>query len=433
VAIVDIRVLTGERFNNLETGTVSLASTAGNGVVLGTAAADPLFPLANAYDGRPSRTFRPGAKPAYPLGLGIVVDGNALINGSLETWSGGVLSSWTQSGGGTVTQTVVAGEFVLGSAAKFAGGGAPTIAQDYVVRSGQARCLDIWLRGAGGANNMSAVLQNLQTGNTLAAGGASWSPFQVVAVSSGVAYNHFQINYTVEPFSAAQAPLVTLRLSIQGPSGVATGFADELADYPAVNFVSVHGHNLDLNVAAKLYSCAEPTFAAPTLEQTAAIIHPAFYGLLPALIYRRYWNFETTPASTGMSALPELGEVVIGQTYALTQAPTYGVELGFIRDDVATETGLGEQHVYGRAKHPRRTVGLKFRFDSETKYRAARDEIYRRCGGRVNPLVIVPDTTLPDVIYGRIDRSWKVTRSLVAYYDNNDLTVAESAFPIATN
>jgi hypothetical protein len=428
VAIVDIRVLAGERFNNLEAGTVSISSTDSVGTYTAPAVADPSFPVSNLYDGRPSRSFRPLVAPVFPFGLGLAVDGNALTNGALETWSGGLLANWTRTGTGNVTQTSAAGEFVTGSAAKFSGGSSPAIYQDFVVRSGQARCLTFWLK----AVVMTATLQNLQTGKTLSAAG-TWGSLQTVGTGLA-AYSQFTVNYTVEPFSTTQAPLVTLRLTITGSPAGTTGFADEIADYPAVDFVSVHGHNLDQHVSLQLKSCDEPLFGiSAAVQATMTPLQPSCYSILPAKIYKRYWQLTLLPGNSPAIAVPEIGELVIGQAYALAQAPTYGAELGFIRDDVATETGLGEAHVYGRGTQPRRTLGLKFRFDSETKYRDARDEIFRRCGGRVNPLVIVPDTTLPDVIYGRIDRSWKVTRSLVSYYDQNDLSVAESAFPIPTN
>jgi hypothetical protein len=424
VAIVDIRVLSGEKFNILETGATRIA----------TATADALFPIANLYDGRPSRPFREAAITACQ----IIVDGNQLVNGNLDTWSGGAPTGWTEldTGSGYVNETTVAGGFVTGSAATMGnvGAGAGAIYQDITVKSGQKRRIQGQFRTAVGIGGGTQVeIKNLQTGRYLTSAN-TWQTAQVTCLTgtSAAVYALAGLNYTVEAYSVTQSDLVTLRVRVFNDNVLYICFADDVVDFPAVDVVSVHGHNLDVGVGmvCTLRSSTDNFVGVNTTEATLSVIQPAFYGLLPAAVYRRYWLLDLLGTPT---AIIELGEVVIGQTYALTQAYTYGAEMGFLRDDVATETGLGEQHVYARGKQVRRTLGLKFKFDSEIEYRAARDEIFKRSGGRVNPIVVIPDTTLPDVIFGRIDRSWKVTRSLVAYYENNDLVVVESPGPIATN
>jgi hypothetical protein len=425
VAIVDIRVLTGERFNLLETGTLGFVTTA-----------DALFPTSLLYDGRPSRPYRCS-------GAGITqfnVDGNAIANGSLDSWSAGAPTSWTEANigpGADCVQTSVAGEFVAGSAAKLANdaAGSASMSQTFTVRSGQKRQLNIRMRGDGVTGTAAISLQNIQTGMYLTAAGAWQAAGAYLATRTTNTYLQTTINYTVEAYSVSQVFTPSLRITATNTGALpSNAYVDELYDYPAVDVVSVHGHNVDAvgdaTFAPQFLSSTDNFVANQTTEATGFATQPAFYMLLAAPVYKRYWRLSLPAAN---SSAVEIGELVIGQTYSLLQAPTYGAELGFMRDDVATESGAGEQHVYARTKQARRTLGLKFRFDSETKYRAARDEIFRRSGGRVNPLVIIPDTTLPDVIFGRIDKSWKVTRSLAAYYDQNDLTVLESAFPIATN
>ena len=430
MAVVDTRVLTGARFNLLESGTVTVSST--------VSTEDPLFPRTNLYDGRPSRPFRMLTSAALTSIGGIsicdvTVDGNQVLNGNFDVWSAGTPVSWTENDTGTaaVTETTTVGEVVTGSAAKLAAGtGNAYLWQDIVVRSGQKRRIEFFARADAGG--LDVLLQNLATGNGW--NGSAWvaGAATPVAIGTVATMTAFGANYTVEPFSTTQTDLCTLRILIAA-TGTKTGFVDDLYDFPAVDVMTMHGHNLEPGGFLCVLRSDTAAFAgAGTLEATAVVAQPAFYVLLAAAVYRRYWRVRVT-GSWWQTLICEIGELVIGQAYSLLQGATYGAELGFLRDDVATETGLGEQHVYARTRQARRTLGLKFRFDSETKYRAARDEMFKRSGGRVNPLVIIPDTTLPDVIYGRIDRSWKVTRSLVAYYDQNDLTVVESAFPIATN
>lgn len=412
MALVDIRVLSGERVNRLETGTVSL--------LIGSA--DPLFPITNLYDGRPSRSFR---TTSATTSIQILVDGNSVVNGSLDSWSGGAPSGWTVESG-TVTQTVVAGEFVNGSAAKFNPG---LISQNFTVRSGEKRTISSQLRGDGVAG-IAMTLQNLTTGSQLQNNGTWSSGGGSVMSRVPNTYAAASVNYTVEPFSTTQADTCTMRLVI---AAAALGYADDIYDYPAADFVSVHGHNLDASVLARFYSATDSLFPIATLQATIAIVQPSFYALLAAPVYARYFTFYLTYLVGANSVIPEIGELVIGQTYALTVPPEYGAEIGYMRDDVATDTGVGELAVYARSAQTRRTLGLKFHFETETRMRAARDEVFRRSGGRLNPIVVIPDTTLPDVIFGRLDRTWKVTRTLTTYYDQNDLQISELPFPVPTN
>jgi hypothetical protein len=152
---------------------------------------------------------------------------------------------------------------------------------------------------------------------------------------------------------------------------------------------------------------------------------PAAYKHLAALVYRRYSRLKFVGAP--LSPI-QLGEAVIGQAFTAARNPHFGYEIGHLQDDIASETPGGEIYSVAQSRYDRRTFGLMRDHRTLAQFQEARDEIFRRSKGRVHPLVIVPDSTLDDVIHGRRSRNFRVLRSFLTQYSDEDLTVAESPF-----
>lgn len=407
----NLLVLTGERYNLLETG-----------LVLTVSSEDALYPKSRIYGRRPIQPF----KFTSTTNQTITIDGNRIENGDLDDWSAGAPVGWTETG--TVDETTTAGEFRSGSAAKIAA--LSNIVQDFTVRAGERIVINGWRRISAAPAVFEARLINLQTGRRW--NGSTWvdTDSAFLTDSTNTSYTEYAATTaTVEAFSAAQRDTYTLRLQLShaGPSG--TVMADDWFVWAEVDFASIHGHNLTALVAAQLRSSTDNFSASDVLQATMTKAQPSFFASITTVAHR-YWRLRFS----GTNHEPiRIGEAVIGQARVLTRKMSdAGYEIQYVENDSAAESETGEVMVVKRTDDARRILGMEFDFTSHAEYEEARDEVFRRSRGRAHPLVIVPDSARPDVIFGNIDNRWRVRRLLETLYSENALLVAEAPFPIVT-
>jgi len=413
----DILVCAGELANLLaRASSVTSTSAATN------------YPLANAYDGRASEEFR---FASAAVDSNITADLNLITNGDFET---STLSGWIDRslGSGNLgdeeLSTVHAGAKAMKLVLATAGANNWAMRTwDKEVRAGERLTVSAWLRGNGTVYSRLRVL-NLQTGKYLTSAGA-WSTVQDVGARQPATYAQTSVTFTVETFAQCLGPTATLRVICLATEASNTGtvYADDVYLWPSWRLASAHGHNVGPCVTPEVRSSTDNFSGSDVLRATMALAAPTCYSYLSAVCDDRYVRLKLV--GTNWQA-PAIGELFVCLPLRLARHSDWGAELTWEHPDLVSETPGKEQYVSSLSAWPRRIFGLKFRFLSETQKAEALTEIFQRSRGRANPLILVPDASLGDVLLGRIDRSWTVRRTLAAHYEGNDLVVSELPFAV---
>jgi hypothetical protein len=251
------------------------------------------------------------------------------------------------------------------------------------------------------------------------------------------------IEYTVESFALCKTDLVALQLEVFNDVAGTTTFVDDIADFPGIDCMSIHGHNLtavapasSAGLSVEFRSDTAAFAGAGTLRATATIDVPTFYALLVSVIYAQYWRVKIvgTPA-----AAAEIGELVIWQTVT----PTQGYEVGIAETDtynsIAGTTGGGATLVHKTAKGKTRNRRFRYHYTGtsvatlETALAEARELFLDRPEGRTYPAVVIPDTDRAEVIFGRFLASISGSRELPTYYAAVDVELQEEPFASAAS
>ena len=386
-------------------------------------AADASFPIANLYDGAPSKPFKFGSAPADPY---ITVDLDRLGGyGDMEAWTGGTPNGWTEvnTGTGAVTQDVVNFHGGASAALMTGGTGSASIYRDTTVRAGERLTLEAWLAGDGTASARIRV-QNLQTGKYLTSAGA-WQVAAADVDSRSIAsYAQTLKDFTVEGYAVCQVPTVTLRITLLcNQSG--SSIADDVAVYPHVNVASIHGHNIDALNALQLRSSTDAFVGVDTLEATLAMQQPAFYGYLATAIKRRWLRLKLVGTNTSAVML---GEFWLAYAETASRGAQWGFTVITVEDQVRTESEAAEVTVFSLSQHARREVTLHFRPRNATQHAEFRDDLLRRCRGGKYPAIVIPVDDEPLILHGRFPNGDALTRAFLAVWDV-DIRVVESPFP----
>jgi hypothetical protein len=384
---------------------------------------DSVFTKGGMYDGRPSQFFRFGSAAADRT---VTADLQLLANGDFET---GTLTSWTEVLTGTGSSGVESVNVHGGAKALKVNGGAAGTGmryQDVTVRAGETLTAGVWLRGDG-TRTVYARILNLQTGKYLTSGGA-WSTVAAWASRTTASYADTSLTFTVEPMSTVLQPTCTLRFQVIA-DGNGDVYADDVALYPgALDWLSIHGHNLDPSIVLTLEWSDDNS--AWTSAGTATIAQPTFYLRLSSGLSHRYWRVKATGTNT---AAIYYGELVLGQSLALATQPRHpSLSAWKLREEqpqVRSETLVGVPWVHNLTTEAVRTRVLPFRDIADASLQEARDEIYRRCGYGKHPIVLCPDDSKPEVIFGHVVPS-REQSSFQATAHDRDLTVVEEPGPV---
>lgn len=401
------------------------ANVLGTALAVTSTSADALFPLADLYAGRPSRMFRFDANAADLI---ITANTTRIINGGFEI---GALDGWTEviTGTGSTSKELVI--FQAGAASLECDAGAAGTAeryQDIAVRAGERMEFNAYLYGGGIAPGNPAArvrMENLHTGNYLDSAG-DWGAADDVATQAAAAWAQTQLAFQVESLSdCGGQPLVTLRLHMQSDAAAAGGvYFDEVKLYSAVNFASIHGHNLAPAVVPELRSSTDAFGGVDTLEATFTIGRPSFYAYLATAVYRDGWQLKLSGTN---HAVPYQGEMWLGYAESIAEAPRHGLTFEHEYLQVRQDTAARETYVHGLSEDAPRRLKLSFRQRSDARWEELRDKLWRRSHGGAAPLVIVPDSDRADVLHGRPVARLDVTRGVVTHDDS--LTIVEDGFP----
>lgn len=397
-----------------------------------------LFPITRIADGRPSQLF---IFPAIAANDYIQADINQVLNAEFETWTLSTTpDNWTAAitNDGTVTEHTGV-HVVTGSGLQLDNGatGTAQVLQDITMVSGESFRLDLFARTDVGTDPAEIEIQNLETGNYLNSSG-SWQSAQVnVRTQAATSLTQSTDTATVETFGVTRRHLVTLRLRLHMDAAAAntTHNYDNVLIYPAADFASIHGHNIDPSVTVELHSDDNAAFSSPADHGDFTVDSPTFYLSLSAVVHDRFWR---VPQLTGTNSTPtgaiELGESVLGQATSLlrTQRNT-GLEVAeeIPQTELATRVS-GEQWRSKHSKFRQRVVRLSFRHTQalQTQFR---DEILKRTNDGVDAMIVVIRDDRTDLcIHGRKPRGMTFTTE-GGEVDGTEFTIVESPFGIVTD
>lgn len=411
-----ILLASGEKANILE-----------QSVVTSSPSAHAVDGLSGLSDGRPSIPTR---FVSIPTNGYFQWDSNRSANGGLES---APLVGWvdrSQGAGFSIADEptlVNAGAHALKLITAAVGSSFAQGTYDILeVRAGQRCWWTCALRGDG-TRTARFRIQNLVTGKYW--NGTTWQTAAFdLATRSTATYATTSGVLTVESYAACRRPsgLVTLRLiAIATDATAGAAYADDMYIGPSWDLFSIHGHRyLDPVVTCEVLSGTDgSTF--PTTRATPTIYQPSFYSWLATPSDDRYGRIRFPGTALDLITI---GEGFVGQALSLQEPENWPIEMKEIEPDVHMETETGDAWVYTKTYHNRRALGMSFEFATHVAQEEARDEVFRRSRGRKTPMVIVPDTTRPEVILGRITRDWRVLRKFLEFYGDNDLTLAELPF-----
>ena len=399
--------------------------------------ANSSFPIANLYDRIPSNPFMFGSGTSDAT---LDFDLSIVTNGSFEA-SSSTVTGWTNiSVAGTALATSTdssLGTRALIVSASSALGDTGGLTQILPVRASENMCLRI-TRHAGAAGSVARFrAQNTHTGSYLidtTSAGLVWSAtatdLTTLATTSWAEYGSAGApkTFTVEAMATGQPELATMSLKIQAyviatSTGAQTALFDEIAVWPAWDFLAVCGHNLtpaiSLSWQAKTGTSASTSDG--TVVGTITAFPQAFYSLAASSHTERFvrLKFNGTPASAIY-----LGEGILTMSKSPERTFDWGPELEIRETEIRSDV-----RSYRQTDRPVRRYKMNFVYPTSTSFVEARDKIMGASANGHFPIVLVPDTTEADVIYGRVDPAWHTVRDLTAYFRESQLVLQEMALP----
>lgn len=396
---------------------------------------DSDFPASNLGVERPSRTFKFNVAAADD---DVVVDLDLLFRGPMEVWTEGtgvVPTGWTNDAGSTTSPLQ---EATLVSEGTFSvelpgTGGNSTMYRDILVRAGAIYNYQTHLRGAGTA---AIRFQNLSTRNYYNSSD-SWvsavsDRHSTTSTVGGEAngFTEFTGSFAVE--SCGDTPrYVTIRVWLAGTT--ATAYADATYLWPDYDFISIHGHNLDCGISVDLRNSSD-NFAADdvAVKVDAAKRDPSFYYHIPSVQSKRFVKV----LFTGTNSTPiELGELVVGIARQLLKEPRHDRESLQRSNQIRNTTRSGEVYIFKINRFPSQEVSFVFR-GSYTALEDLRNNLWLAADEGASPVVIVPDDSRLEVIFGHLREDISISR-IIARTDADkevyeyELFLKESSFGVS--
>lgn len=237
-----------------------------------------LFPLSRLGDARPSQLF------IFPLRLEDEYwhldtdqyrDDGGLVVGGFENWTDGIPNGHTVNvtGNATVTEETTSPIFSGGSSMQLSNGtGTLEVLKSVEVLAGEQVELRYATETSVGSSPATLEIFNPYTGKWLTSSGA-WSSRRQDAVSDAATTMPSTLStltFMVEVFSAVRNHTVSLELRYHMDQAAAsqTHHWDAVRWIPAVDFVSIHAHNMSAGIEPRLVSSDADISAVPVDRTT---------------------------------------------------------------------------------------------------------------------------------------------------------------------
>lgn len=394
--------LSGEKFNHVGRGPNAITS-------VGTV--NSLFPLTNLGAFRPRKPFSFSQSIAD---MRVIVDTDLVTDGGFE---GTLSDGWTDADTGDgVSDQHATPKFGTFSLRLVANTGTAGRYQDITMRTGErAEVRGGWVR-LDGTGTVTLQVTNRRTGNYLTSAGA-WqasaaSIWSVTADTSSVFVEQTDVQFQMET-RAVHGGLDTadLRATLTATgASITAAYVDDLELIPAINFLGMFSHNFDPILTPTWRADDDSAFGSATTLSTPTIAQPNFYSYLSSPNYERYKDLLLSGGP--QLANPRGGDLVMGYAETAARQQQMGWGNAYAQRQARMETPEGDQYVTSKGPHAIRTLRLPLKHQSLSDHNEVRGEIFERSGYGRRPGVIVPASTEPDVIFGRCQDKWGVSRAI---------------------
>lgn len=360
-------------------------------------AASPLFLSPALADAKLSSYWSQGSIVADSY---IRSDLNRVLNGGLETYSGG-FTSWgtTTVGAGSVVNEETVLHLTGTRAARLFAGGVPgssaAIHQTVSVRSNSKQRGTVSLRTLAGDTVVKLQIRNLHTGKYLDTTGEWVTAGAYHKSTSATGWATFPLAFRVESRRKCGANVVDLEYRVINETPATTGYLDELRVWPEINLVALLGHNVRPATSIEIRTSTDGWVANDVL---AVAMNPrplhAYAYIAPALTARHVsLKFVGTPAEKLRAT-----EAFFGYAEALAESPVYGWSMQkSLRQTRANDQTL----VLGEAPED----GGTFRYEPHSsELEEFEDFVHRGLDGSMS--IVIPSTERDEVLVGRIPPTW---------------------------
>jgi hypothetical protein len=389
--LMAIQVLAGSRWH--------LARRAVNGPSLQSGSALASYPVDNICSGDPGEPF-----VAAAAGLvRVLYDLQLAQNAGFET--GALAPGWAAVTTGTGAVTVQGTTKSSGSyGLKVAPGAAGTAYayQDFVVPAAEAVTFSAKMRvGATGSAIMRVY--NVDTGEYLTSG-LAWSGSSADAdTEAGTAFVRHSKLATAKTIASQQGggyaleDTVTLRLILACETASQEAYFDEIEVFPSVSFTGLW-HARVKPVQAVTVESSDDAAAFTTRATLSALSYRrACYSVFSS-VAARYWRLSATAGPLAFRA----AEWVVSQPATVRQPrhPEFASwGLAEAQPQVRPSGGTGRPFASPLLESPVRALTLPFRHAEQAEAEQLYDLLVRRSGFGQLPSVVVPNDSLPDVIW----------------------------------
>lgn len=388
--------------------------------------ASTIYTTAGLFDGEPGNIFKfTSALTDSTIVVDTIIDNNQGFDVDGTPFPPG----WTDISSGTGAIAKESSDLVrwgTNSLELIAGtSGVAGARQDVTMLPAETFTADGYLYG-GTTNHVKLSIRNLQSGHYINAAGA-WSTSLAFFVqqTSGTTWTNGNPTWvTMESYAVCgynRTPTIRLEVvSTTASTGAgASTYADAIIIKSHVNFVSIHGHNIDPLIALKLQHDTASSFASPTTAHEFTVKQPAFYAKLTSSITERYIRilFSGTPINA-----PEIGELWMGQYKTLTDTPKYNYGIPVTMPSGENITASGRVLRTARAYHPTESLQMDF-WATSTSIREEYVEMFDRGNWGVEPTVFVPYDAEPNVYLGVFPTVLSGTRPLKGLFDITGVTL----------
>ena len=223
----------------------------------GSQTADPLFPYSRLGDTRPSQLF---IFPTRATDEYFLINTNQYLNGDFENWTLGVPNDHTVNvtGTGAVTEETTSPIFTGGSSMQLENGASGTVEvlQTISVLAGEQVELRYASQTSSAGSPATLEVFNPYTGKWLTSAGAWSSRRQNAVEDAATSMADTTLAFTVEAFSAVRNHEVGLEIRYHMDQAAAsvTHHWDAVRWIPAVDFTSIHAHNMSAGISPRLVS-----------------------------------------------------------------------------------------------------------------------------------------------------------------------------------
>jgi hypothetical protein len=363
--------------------------------------ADPNFPLAQLYDGVAAQPFRFGTSTSD---ASISFDLNLLTNPGFEiALSTTSTTGWLAVSGSSMTLS-----------ATYANNGTYSMKvvgmayHDVQIRPNESHKFEWAAFDPSGSATVYIQIECMDVAQYLTStGGWSTSPSAFVTeTTAGGVWDVGSLTFVTPGTTTLLQDTATMRVMLIACGG--PGYFDDILLYPALSWVSAHGHNWTTALTPKISGSSSASSSSYTLVDTLSLYRDVAYATFSTTYYR-YWRFDLSGTP---HAAPYCGELIFGQYEPLLENPRYGSSVDYKERQSRKESPAGTQYVYNFATRPQRSIKMAFDYSNSAQYYQSRRALMRASRGGDNLIALAAiEMDEEQVVYGRISEKASYTKT----------------------